>query len=280
MMPSRISCTVAILVLSLLWAIGATAQVTPIAEMPVTLSGALTAGYAAGSGAALGGSSNSSNSLVLGVNADLSGSYYDPRFLQFNVSPRFTWTRSGSSTAAAMQNRDNGVNLNVNFLQSSNTPIHFSFDLTQVNTATLSGGPTPFTVDASGISKSFSIGASHRFRYLPPLNISYSRSSSDTEVTGTNTPTNHVQHDFLNLFTNYDLVGFHLNGAYTHSTSASHVADLLQLGLPVAPSLPFFERFGELRREPQPAAERGRLGDGFAQHQPLRSKRHSANRFL
>jgi hypothetical protein len=233
---SRAVCAMAVVGWLLLCAARATAQLQPIAEMPITLSGSLSAGYAGGSSSALGSSSGLSDSLALGVNADLNGYYHDPRFLQFSADHRFLWTRTGSPTAAALHDRNDGVDINVNFLQGSNTPIHFTYDISQLNSSTLSGGPTPFTVGATGLSKSFSIGAAHRFEYLPPLNITYSRSSADTEVIGANAPTSHMQHDFLNLFSNYELLGFHLSGSYTHSTSESHVDDLLNLGLPVAPS--------------------------------------------
>jgi hypothetical protein len=235
MMLARLVCAIVVAGL-LLCAAQATAQLHPTAEMPVTLSGSLSAGYAGGSSSALGSSSGLSDSLELGVNADLNGYYHDPRFLQFDANPRFIWTRNGSPTAAALHDRNDGVDVNVNFLQGSETPVHFTYDLSQLNSTTLSGGPTPFTVGATGLSQSFSIGAAHRFEYLPPLNISYSRSYADSEVIGVNAPTSHMDRDFLNLFTNYVLLGFHLTGGYTRSTSESHVEDLLNLGLPVAPS--------------------------------------------
>jgi len=236
MILCRPICAVAVAGWLLLCAAPATAQLQPIAEMPITLSGSLSAGYAGGSGSASGSSSGMSDSLALGVNADLNGYYHDPRFLQFSADPRFIWTRTGSATAAALHDRNDGVDINVNFLQGSNNPFHFTYDISQLNSSTLSGGPTPFTVGATGLSKSFSVGMAHRFEYLPPLNITYTRSSADTEVIGANAPTNHVAHDFLNLFTNYELLGFHLSAGYTHSTSESHVGDVLNLGLPVAPS--------------------------------------------
>ncbi|MGD0470675.1 MAG: hypothetical protein ABSA54_20035 [Terriglobales bacterium] len=205
-------------------------------ETPATLSGTLSAGFAGGSGAGLGTQSSSSNSLTLGVNADLAGYYYNPQFLQFSVSPRFMWDRNGDSGAASAQDRDGGVIATVDFLQGSRTPVHFTYGLTQITTTTLSGGPTPFTVGAGGLAQTFSVGSALRLNHLPPISITYSHSDSDTSVTGVETPTEHLSSDLLTVFSSFKWVGFHLNGSFTRNSNEATTQDLLNLGVPYAPT--------------------------------------------
>ncbi|MGO9305529.1 MAG: hypothetical protein ACLP3R_17835 [Candidatus Korobacteraceae bacterium] len=222
--------------LLLLFVVCGAAQVQVLPQMPVTLSGSLSAGYAGGTGAALGSQTSSSDSLTLGVMADLNGSYYDPRFLQFSVSPRFTWDRNGSQSESALEDRDDGMNASVDFLQGSKTPIHFSYNLTQTNTATLSGGPNAFTVGADGLAQSYSISASPRLGFLPPISFSFSHSNADTSVTGVQEPSLTTSNNFLNVLTNYNWLGFHMSGNYAQTSNQSTTQDLLNLGVPAAPS--------------------------------------------
>lgn len=214
----------------------AEAQLQALPGLPLTLSGSVSAGYAGGTGAASIGQPTTSNSATFGATADLGGTYYDPRFLQFDIAPRFTWSRDSSDAASALQNRNDGVNASVQFLQGSVIPVHLSYELTQTNSATLSGGTIPFTVSGEGVAQSFSVSTSTRFRKLPSIGISFSQSESDTNVTGVTAPTEHVGNDFLNMYSSYRLLGFVISGDYSHSTSHSETQDLLNLGIPAAPS--------------------------------------------
>ncbi len=212
------------------------AQVQVLPETPITLNGALSLGFAGGSGSGLGANASSSDSLTLGARADLEGYYHDPRFLQFNVAPRFTWSRNSQVAANALQDRDDGVLASADFLESSRTPVHATYDFGQVNSSTLTGGPDPFTVGATGFTQAFTISTAPRLQPFPPLNISYSRSMSDVNVLGVQSPSQHTDLSLLNVFSNYTLEGFHMNGAYTRNTSESKTEDLLNLGIPIAPS--------------------------------------------
>ena len=226
-----------VLMILLMWAAHATAQLQVLPQMPITLGGTVSAGYAGGSGAALGGQSSSANSLTLGTNADLNGYYYDPKFLQFSASPRFTWdTNGGAAESAATRDRDDGVITTVDFLQDSKVPVHFTYGLSQTTTTTLSGGATPFTVAASGLSQNYAVATSLRPANLPQLNVTYSHTWSDTSVTGVDTPTAYTSNDFLNVFSNYRRWGFQLSGNYSRTSNDSTTQDLLNLGVPFAPS--------------------------------------------
>lgn len=214
----------------------AVAQRQLLPQLPITLSGSLAAGYAGGSGAATTAESTTSNSLTLGGMADLAGSYYDPRFLQFDINPRYTWSHDGSNVANALQQRNDGVAANVDFLQGSATPIHFNYNLTQTNSATLSGGTTPFTVSGGGLAQSISVSTATHFRKLPSISVSYSQTASNTSISGVSAPEESMNNNLLNVYSGYKALGFVLSGNYSHSTSHSETQDLLNLGIPTAPS--------------------------------------------
>src|SRR3989442_488374 len=70
--------------------------------------------------------STDTNSLAWGFSGNLTGEYYDPRFLNFSVSPYINQSRLNSnyySTTTAT-----GVNAVANFLSGSHTPMQFSYE--------------------------------------------------------------------------------------------------------------------------------------------------------
>jgi len=233
---SRAGCI--ILVVLLLCAAEAAAQKEVLSEMPISLSGTVSSGYAGGSGGGLGAQGGSTNSFTVGTADDLIGYYYNPRFLQFSVSPRFTWDRNGTAAqSAAMQDRNDGVVATADFLQGSKTPIHLTYSLGQTNTTSVTGGPTPFTVAAGGLAQALSVSSSIRLAHLPTLNMSFSHTDSQTDVSGVEAPTEHTSANMFNFLTTYLLAGFHLSGTYLRTSNESTTQDLLNLGVPYAPSV-------------------------------------------
>ena len=218
----------------LLIACHAVAQVEVIPDLPITLSGSVSAGYNGGSAGASGTSSGVTNSFIVGTQDDLSGYYHDPRFLNFSFSPRLTWSHDSSGANTALQDRNDGFASNIDFLQQSKVPIHFSYNISQTNTSTLTGGPNAFTVGADGLVKSCSVSISEHLNFLPPINLSYSHTDTDTSVTGVQEPSEHTHTNFLTVSSNYRFLGFFMNGSYTRNSSEAQTQDLLNLGVPQA----------------------------------------------
>jgi hypothetical protein len=193
----------------------------------MSMDGAASVGYAGG-----GGSGAESNSINLGGDANLNGSYHDPRFLTFNVAPRYMWNNFGGQNAAASSLTNDGLTSSLRFLSGGNMPLTFQYNLSNVTSSTLSGGTVPLTVSSRGISDDYSVNWSPHFARLPSLSLNYAWGSSNSSTNGEQSADFVNTHSIFTAISTYKLLGFYLTGFYSLGETESRTPDLLNLGVP------------------------------------------------
>lgn len=102
---------------------GADAQVQVGDDLRMNLNGLLTAGYEANYGDQI----PSNHGLNFGGSGTLSGSYYDPNFINFTIDPYYNQSRADSSIQSLTNS--SGVNATANFFSGSRFPRLFELRL-------------------------------------------------------------------------------------------------------------------------------------------------------
>jgi len=211
--------------LALLLAAAAVAQVRPIEQMPITLSGVADFGYAGGTG---NGSLN--DTFYVGTNATLDGYYHDPRFLRFNIAPNYRWTRNGTEDLNA-RDTNQGVSSQWELFSGSSMPISFHQSFLRVYTATLAGGGVPLTVASTGASNDFDVNWSFHRGRLPSLSASYAWGSGNNSIEGLQGPEMSNSHSGLTLLANYTILKFRLTAGYTLFNMKQQRPDVFNVGV-------------------------------------------------
>jgi hypothetical protein len=200
----------------------ARAQIAPIPEMPITMSGQVNFGYQGGA------DTERWNSQTFGVNANVDGYYHNPNFLRFTISPNYQYDANHSF--AATNNNSTNVSANVEFLGGSFTPITFQYTLIRSSFANLAGPLTPFTVSANSLSSNYSIGWSLRLKKLPNISAGYTFGNSSSDVTGSTLPELSGHNSGYYAQTNYALLKFRMFARYSKQNTEQQNGNLLQLG--------------------------------------------------
>lgn len=194
--------------LLLLIAKPAIAQVQVGDDLSMRLNGLLTGGYAADYGNQI----PSDHSLNLGGSANLTGDYYNPSFLNFNVQPYYN--RSAANSSFSSLTDASGVNALVNLFSGSRFPGYASYNYTNNSTGSfgIAGAPNFTTV---GTGYGFGVGWSALLPNWPTFSVSYSQGTGQGNVFGTNEQSNSTTKT-LNLRSAYRLAGWNLNALFTH----------------------------------------------------------------
>jgi len=181
--------------------------------------GLLTLGYAGDYGDQI----QSSHGLNFGLDGTLSGSYYNPNFLSFNVTPYYNQSSANSSYQSLTG--ASGVSATANLFTGSHFPGSVSYrdDYNSTGTFGLAGQPD-FTTHGNG--QGFGIGWSALFPGLPTLSASYSQGSGSGTVYGTNQETG-SDTKLFNVRSSYAIEGFRLNGFYDHDSLHSIYPEFL-----------------------------------------------------
>jgi hypothetical protein len=199
---ARILCTAA-----LFCAISAVAQQQE--QKPLTVSGDLLSGY---SGMNNGGLLQSGP--YIGLDGVAQGFWKDPRILSFSVSPSYGQGFTGSGTTSGPMGE--GVTAAATFLGGSRFPATVSYGYQFM--------PAPdinrTTSDFQGFSltrKEFGVDWGVNLKRLPPIQLSYRRTSDDSETPGFGSNDNRNR-DFT-ASTQYRLIGWSLSGNYSNTHS-------------------------------------------------------------
>ena len=194
---------------------GADAQVQVGDDLRMNLNGLLTAGYEANYGDQI----PSNHGLNFGGSGTLSGSYYDPNFINFTIDPYYNQSRADSSIQSLTNS--SGVNATANFFSGSRFPGYLNYDYTRNSTGTngLIGGPNFTTV---GNGQAFGVGWSALLPNWPTFSVSYAQGEGNGTVYGTNEESNSSTRT-LNVRSSYQLAGWQLNGQYTYLNIKSTV---------------------------------------------------------
>jgi len=178
-------------------------------EANMSLNGTIDAGYSddysnlTGSGHSIGG----------GGAADLSGFYYNPNFLSFNIQPFYNQSRlnstSQSMTAAS------GVNTNATIFGGSHFPGSISYSSVFNSTGNF-GVPDLASYTTHGDTNNLGLAWGIHFPDYPTLNLSFTDGNSVSSVYGANSQ-GKTHAETFSATSSYHIAGFNLSGGYQHA---------------------------------------------------------------
>src|SRR5271166_5137 len=187
---------------------GTKAQVQVGDDLRMNMNGLINAGYSGDYGNEIA----SSHNLDYGGSAQLNGSYYNPNFLNFTVTPYYNQSRADSSFQSLTNS--SGVDATANFFTGSHFPGYASYNYTRNSTGNFGLVGTPnFTTVGNG--QGFGIGWSALLPNLPTFSAGYSQGSGTGTLFGTNEVSSSLTRT-LNLRSSYHMAGWNLNAFYTH----------------------------------------------------------------
>ncbi|MGI9104273.1 MAG: hypothetical protein ACR2IF_17670 [Terriglobales bacterium] len=165
----------------------------------------------------------SSNQEQVGFNGNLSGSYYNPQFLQFTLAPYYNQSSLNSEVNSSTNAR--GLNFLANLFSGSNIPIQITFNRSYNHEGqfNLPGSPGFIT---EGNQQDFSVSWTGTFKHLPTLRFGFTDSSSSYDLISDRETTGSGHSRSFNVGANYKLLGFNLNGAYTHLNMTSETPSI------------------------------------------------------
>ena len=209
----------------ILLALPLAAQVQVGDNLRMNLSGDLGVSYAGGINQTL-----SDHSLGFSGDGTLTGSYYSPNFLNFNVDPFYN--RAQSNSVFSSLTNTTGVTSNANLFSGSHFPGTISYNR-------LFNATSQFGVPGSDIglaqhtnTQGFGVGWSALIPDWPTLTASYGfnrTSNSILGLEGNNDETDHT----LNVLSTYVWDGFHMTGQYLHRTVNADFSQFLETQAPV-----------------------------------------------
>jgi len=200
----------------------ACAQMTVGENTKLNAGGLFTMGYSGDYGDQV----PSSHGVDLGFNGTINGSYYNPNFLNFSITPYYNRSQANSDYQSITG--ASGVTGTANFFAGSHFPgtISYHHDDNSTGTFGLTGQPD-FTTHGSG--QGFGIGWSALLPNMPTLSVGYSQGSGGGSIYGTNQETSSSNRTF-NLHSNYQMAGFRLNGFFDHTSFESKFPEFLTGG--------------------------------------------------
>ncbi|HTS37190.1 MAG TPA: hypothetical protein VMH04_16055 [Candidatus Solibacter sp.] len=156
-------------------------------------------------------------------NADLSGSYYSPSFLSFDVQPFYNESRVNSTYQSAFQST--GVNGSASIFSGSHFPGSVAYSKTFNSQGTFAvPGVGDFTT--RGNSDNLSIGWGIRIPDYPTVSFQFADGDNTSSIFGTDANATFHSKTF-GVTANDTLAGFILNGGYRHNTVHSLIPEFL-----------------------------------------------------
>lgn len=192
--------------LLLVVALPAAGQIQVGDNLNMNLNGIMSAGYSGIYGDPI----QSSHGLNMGGNGTLSGFYYNPNFLSFNLSPYYNQARQNSEFRSLFNS--GGVNFSSNIFGGSRFPgsIGFSKNWDAQGNFAMPGQPD-YTTLSSG--QGFNIGWSAFVPNYPSLTATFTNGSSNYDILGSSQKGSGDYRN-LNLYSGYQVAGFNLSGFY------------------------------------------------------------------
>jgi hypothetical protein len=236
-----------VMLVLLLLSAGAAAQVE-YGDLSMNLNGALGVGY----GGSFGSYGASNHSLNFNGYGNLSGFYYNPRFLSFNVLPYYSRSQNNSASQSIFDS--SGVTATVNLFNGSKFPGWVSYGKT-FNGSNDFGIPGVTGLTTEGSSQNFGVGWSAFVPNWPTLSASFMTSSNNSTLLGTTGATDSASKSF-NLTSNYTFAGWRLDGNINHQTmdltipeffapiSNTSSSSSMTYGISASHSLPLSGSFG------------------------------------
>ncbi len=188
----------------------AAAQVTA-GEASFNLNGNVSAGYTNDYSNFYG----SDHSIAGAGQADLSGSYYNPNFLSFDIQPFYNQSRLNSAFQSITSS--SGLNASTKLFSGSNFPGSISYSNT-LNSSGNFGVPGLGDFTTHGSNSTLGVNWGVHVDDLPRVNFSFSDGNNSYSVFGANTH-GQLHSNTFSATTSYRLAGFNLNGGYQYSGS-------------------------------------------------------------
>lgn len=199
----------------ILLALPAAAQIQVGDNLNLNLNGMMSAGY----NGVFGNQINSSHGLNFGGNGTLSGSYYDPNFFSFNLSPYYNQARQNSEFRSLFDN--GGFDFNSNIFSGSHFPgsVGFSRSWDSQGNFSMPGLPD-FTTRSSG--QGFRIGWGAFLPDWPSLTATFTDGHGDYSIPGIDQHGSNSYRNFA-LRSGYQIAGFNLGAGYNLGSSESNI---------------------------------------------------------
>ena len=204
----------------LLCALPAAAQLQIGDDLHMNLNGNV--GFSYAGGVNNGVSDHSTGFLGNGV---LTGNYYNPNFLNFNVSPFFN--REQSDTTFGSLTNATGIASNVNLFSGTHFPGTISYNK-------MFNGTSAFGVPGSDLglaqhqdTDSYGVGWSALIPDWPTLNASYFINGTSNQVLGEPGTDTEKDHTF-NLLSTYKWDGFQMSGQFMHRNTNADFSQFLE----------------------------------------------------
>jgi len=194
-------------------------QITIGNDLAMRLNGTISAGY----NGTYGSDIESSHGLGFGGTAAVSGYYYNPNFLSFNVNPYYNQSRSNSTFGSVTD--ASGVTLSSAIFAGSHFPGSVSYT-TGFNSTGNYGVPGIAGLNTNSNDQSFAVGWSALFPGLPTLNVGYQQGSENYSIYGSNQSGNSHFRSF-NLSSTYTIAGFSLGAGFSDGTSHALIPGVL-----------------------------------------------------
>jgi len=167
--------------------------------------------------------SGSDHSLVGAGTADMVGSYFDPKFLSFEVQPYYNQSRvnSGFQSISA----SSGVNANAQIFSGS----HYGGSVNYSTSYNSNGNfnvPGLANFTTHGDSETLGLNWGVHLEGLPSLSVNYANANNSYTIYGINSRGT-LHSNVLSISTVYKVAGFDLNGGYQYSGSKSLTPEFL-----------------------------------------------------
>jgi hypothetical protein len=165
----------------------------------------------------------SDHGLAFSGDATVSGSYYNPNFLSFQIHPYYDESRTNSSFQSLTS--ASGLSATAQIFSGSHYPGSISYS-TSYNSSGNFNLPGIANFTTHGNNDVLAINWGFRLDNLPTLNLSFSNSDNAYSIYGANAKgTLHA--DTFSASTAYKIAGFSMNGGYQHSGSNSNTPEFL-----------------------------------------------------
>ncbi len=178
-----------------------------LGETSTDLSGTIATGYTAD----YGNMTASDHSMMIGGAATLTGSFYNPNFLSFNISPYLNQSRANSNFQSISD--ASGVNVTGNIFADSRFPGSISYSKAY-NSEGNYAVPGLANYVTRGNNDTFGINWSENLPDAPSFSAGFQTGTGQYSVYGTNDEGKNAFHS-LNLHSGYRLAGFNLGTYYS-----------------------------------------------------------------
>ncbi len=158
------------------------------------------------------GDSGSAHGTYGSGSGQLSGYYYQPNFLSFNIRPFYNRNQDNTSFSSVLS--ETGVDASVNLFGGSRFPGSVAYNKSFIKGSQYGiPGVTGLTADSN--TQNFSVSWSELLPNMPSLTATFADNSSASTIQGELGTTDSSSRS-LNLLSNYKIDGFGLTGFMTH----------------------------------------------------------------